>query len=97
LDLNRGVYMNNVDMLKLAQDAIRTVLFMSAPMLVISLAVGLIVSVIQAVTQIQEATLAFVPKIIAVFLSLLLFGPWIIKLIIQFTSGLLTNINNYIY
>lgn len=45
--------MNNVDMLKLAQDAIRTVLFMSAPMLVISLVVGLIVSVIQAVTQIQ--------------------------------------------
>ncbi|WP_353095295.1 flagellar biosynthesis protein FliQ [Tissierella praeacuta] len=89
--------MNNVDMLKLAQDAIRTVLFMSAPMLIISLVVGLIVSVIQAVTQIQEATLAFVPKIVAVFLALLLFGPWMIKLITQFTSGLLTNINNYIY
>ncbi len=89
--------MNNVDMLKLAQDAIRTVLFVSAPMLVISLVVGLIVSVIQAVTQIQEATLAFVPKIVAVFLSLLIFGPWIIKLVTQFTSELLTNINIYIY
>lgn len=89
--------MNNVDMLKLAQDAIRTVLFMSAPMLIISLVVGLIVSVIQAVTQIQEATLAFVPKIVAVFLALLLFGPWMIKLITQFTSELLININNYIY
>lgn len=89
--------MNNVDMLKLAQDAIRTVLFTAAPMLVISLTVGLIVSVIQAVTQIQEATLAFVPKIVAVFLSLLLFGPWIIKLMIQFTSELLININTYIY
>lgn len=89
--------MNNVDMLKLAQDAIRTVLFISAPMLIISLVVGLIVSVIQAVTQIQEATLAFVPKIVAVFLSILLFGPWIIKLITQFTSELLTNINLYIY
>lgn len=89
--------MNNVDMLKIAQDAIRTVLFVSAPMLVVSLAVGLIVSVIQAVTQIQEATLAFVPKIVAVFLSLLLFGPWIIKLVTQFTSELLTNINMYIY
>ncbi|CAK7042769.1 flagellar biosynthesis protein FliQ [Tissierella carlieri] len=89
--------MNNVDMLKLAQDAIRTVLFVSAPMLIISLVVGLIVSVIQAVTQIQEATLAFVPKIVAVFLSLLLFGPWIIKLVTQFTSELLTNINMYIY
>ncbi len=84
-------------MLKLAQDSVRTVLFMSAPMLVISLVVGLIVSVIQAVTQIQEATLAFVPKIIAVFLSILIFGPWIIKLITEFTTSLLNNINNYIY
>lgn len=89
--------MNDVDMLKLAQDAIRTVIFVSAPMLVISLAVGLIVSVIQAVTQIQEATLAFVPKILAVFISLLIFGPWIIKLVTQFTTELLTNINMYVY
>ncbi len=89
--------MNNVDMLKLAQDAIRTVLFSAAPMLIISLTVGLTVSVIQAVTQIQEATLAFVPKIVAVFISMLIFGPWIIKLITEFTSGLLNNINLYIY
>lgn len=89
--------MNNADMLKLAQDAIRTVLFVAAPMLIISLSVGLIVSVIQAVTQIQEATLAFVPKIIAVFISILIFGPWIINLVTEFTSGLLSNINLYIY
>lgn len=89
--------MNNVDMLKLAQDSIRTVLFIASPMLLISLAVGLTVSVIQAVTQIQEATLAFVPKIVAVFISVLIFGPWIIKTITEFTSGLLNNINLYIY
>ncbi len=89
--------MDNIDMLKLAQDAISTVIFAAAPMLVISLVVGLIVSVIQAVTQIQEATLAFVPKIVAVFISLLIFGPWIIKLITQFTSGLFSNINLYVY
>lgn len=89
--------MYNGDMLKLAQDAIRTVLYVSAPMLLLSLIVGLVVSIIQAVTQIQEATLAFVPKIIAVFLSLLLFGPWIIKLMTQFAEDLLTNINLYIY
>ena len=87
----------NGDMLKLAQDAIRTVLFVAAPMLVISLTVGLIVSVIQAVTQIQEATLAFVPKIVAVFISILIFGPWILKLLTQFASELLTNINLYVY
>lgn len=89
--------MNNVDMIKLAQDAIRTVLFSSAPMLIISLIVGLIISIIQAVTQIQEATLSFVPKIIAVFVSMLLFGPWIIKLLIQLTTDLFTNINLYIF
>ena len=89
--------MSNVDMLKLAQDAITTVIFTAAPMLIISLTVGLIVSVIQAVTQIQEATLAFVPKIIAVFLSLLIFGPWIIRLISEFASGLLMNLNLYVY
>ena len=89
--------MNNVDMLKLAQDAITTVIFTAAPMLLISLIVGLIVSVIQAVTQIQEATLAFVPKILAVFISLLIFGPWIIGIITEFASGLLMNLNLYVY
>lgn len=89
--------MNDVDMLKLAQDAITTVIFTAAPMLVISLTVGLIVSVIQAVTQIQEATLAFVPKIVAVFLSLLIFGPWIAGLLAEFASGLLMNLNLYVY
>ena len=73
--------MSNVDMIKLAQDAIRTVLFSAAPMLIVSLIVGLIVSIVQAVTQIQEATLSFVPKIIAVFISMLIFGPWIFRLL----------------
>lgn len=88
--------MSQGDILKLAQDAIRTILMVSAPMLLFSLVVGLIVSIIQAITQIQEATLAFVPKIVAVLLSLVIFGPWILKVITQFTSNLLTNINLYI-
>ena len=88
--------MNHGDVLKLAQDAIKTILTISAPMLIFSLVVGLIVSIIQAVTQIQEATLAFVPKIVADFLSLIIFGPWILNVITQFTSDLLININNYI-
>lgn len=88
--------MNHSDALKLAQDAIRTVLLISAPMLGFSLVVGLIVSVLQAVTQIQEATLSFVPKIIAVLLSLIIFGPWILRFITEFTSELFTNVNLYI-
>ncbi len=88
--------MNQGDVLKLAQEAIRTILMVSAPMLIFSLIVGLIVSIIQAVTQIQEATLAFVPKIVAVLLSLIIFGPWILRVVTQFTTDLLANVNLYI-
>ena len=61
----------------IAQEAIKVVLMISAPILGLGLLVGLIVSIIQATTQIQEATLSFIPKIIAVSLTLLVFGPWI--------------------
>lgn len=88
--------MGQADVLKLAQDAIKTIFKTASPMLIISLIVGLIVSIIQAVTQIQEATLAFVPKILAVFLSLIIFGPWILQEIIEFTVDLWTNISLYI-
>jgi flagellar biosynthetic protein FliQ len=80
----------------LAGQALFTVLKVSAPMLGIGLIVGLLVSIFQATTQIQEQTLAFVPKIIAVFLSLLIFGPWILNIMIDFTSQLLGNLANYI-
>ncbi|QJD83366.1 flagellar biosynthesis protein FliQ [Cohnella herbarum] len=80
----------------LAGQALFTVLKVSAPMLGIGLIVGLIVSIFQATTQIQEQTLAFVPKIIAVFLALLIFGPWILNIMVDFTSRLLGNLANYI-
>lgn len=88
--------MSEGDIIKIAQSAIRTILTASAPMLIFSLVVGLVISIFQAVTQIQESTLAFVPKIIAVLLALVIFGPWILKVLTEFTSGLLTNINSYI-
>ncbi|BBI34425.1 flagellar biosynthesis protein FliQ [Cohnella abietis] len=80
----------------LAGQALFTVLKVSAPMLGVGLIVGLMVSIFQATTQIQEQTLAFVPKIIAVFLSLLIFGPWILNIMIDFTSRLLGNLASYI-
>lgn len=80
----------------LAGQAVYTVLKISAPMLVIALVVGLIVSIFQATTQIQEQTLAFVPKIVAVFVALLLFGPWILTTMVDFTYGILNNLSNYI-
>ena len=74
--------------IKLAEQAIYMIIILSAPMLLIALAVGLIVSVFQAMTQIQEQTLAFIPKILAVFLSLILFGPWMLTLLLDFTRDL---------
>lgn len=80
----------------LAGQAIYTVLKASAPMLIVALVVGLIVSIFQATTQIQEQTLAFVPKILAVFLALLVFGPWILTTMVDFTYGILNNLSHYI-
>lgn len=63
--------------LDLMQRALMTVMLTSAPMLLMGLVVGLIVSIFQTVTSIQEQTLAFVPKILAVFVAIIIFGPWI--------------------
>lgn len=82
--------------ISLAGQAVYTVLKVSAPMLVLALAVGLLVSIFQATTQIQEQTLAFVPKIIMVLVALLLFGPWILTTLVDFTHGILDNLYKYI-
>ncbi|MMZ63511.1 Flagellar biosynthetic protein FliQ [compost metagenome] len=80
----------------LAGQAVFTVLKVSAPMLIIALVVGLLISIFQATTQIQEQTLAFVPKIVAVLIALLLFGPWMLTTLVDFTYGILNNLSNYI-
>ncbi|MNJ37598.1 Flagellar biosynthetic protein FliQ [compost metagenome] len=80
----------------LAGQAVFTVLKVSAPMLILGLTVGLIVSIFQATTQIQEQTLAFVPKIVAVLIALLLFGPWILTTLVDFTYSIFNNLASYI-
>lgn len=80
----------------LASEAVFVILKASAPMLVLALVVGLLVSIFQATTQIQEQTLAFVPKIVAVFVSIIIFGPWILNTVIDFTYNLLNNLHQYI-
>jgi flagellar biosynthetic protein FliQ len=79
-----------------AQEAIKVVLMISAPILGLGLLVGLIVSIVQATTQIQEQTLSFIPKIIAIALSLLVFGPWIMSMMYEFTVKLFENIPTFI-
>jgi len=76
--------------------SIKTALMLSAPMLGFGLVTGLVVSVFQAVTSIQELTLTFIPKILAVFLAMFLFFPWLLQIIIGFTRNILTNFPTYI-
>lgn len=68
--------MNGADVIDVAQDAIWVIIKVSGPVMLVALVVGLVVSMFQALTQIQEMTLTFVPKIIAIFFSLLLFFPY---------------------
>ncbi|WP_058485169.1 flagellar biosynthesis protein FliQ [Defluviitalea phaphyphila] len=80
----------------LAKEALLTTIKVSAPMLLMGLIVGLIVSIFQTVTSIQEQTLAFIPKILAVFISILIFGPWMLTTMIEFINNLYKNMNMYI-
>ncbi|MBN2983611.1 MULTISPECIES: flagellar biosynthesis protein FliQ [Cohnella] len=80
----------------LAGQALFVILKVSAPMLGLGLIVGLIISIFQATTQIHEQTLAFIPKIIAVFVAVLVFGPWILNTLVDFTEQLLGNLASYI-
>ena len=88
--------MNEALVIELGQQTLFTILLMAAPMLGIGLIVGLAVSIFQATTQIQEATLAFIPKIIAVFASIVIFGPWLLSIIITFTTRLFANMGTFI-
>lgn len=76
----------------IGRQAVQTVLLTSAPMLISALVIGLIISIFQAATQINEQTMTFIPKIVTVFVTLLIFGPWIMELLITFTTGIITQI-----
>lgn len=82
--------------IQMAQEALRMVLIISAPMLGLGLLVGLAVSVFQATTSIQEQTLAFIPKIVAVFIAILIFGPWMLRLMVEYVTNVLVNLPYYI-
>ncbi len=76
----------------LSRDAIITALLVAAPMLIIALGVGLVVSVIQSVTQIQEQTLTFVPKLILVGAAFIIGLPWLLQILVKYTSTLIRGI-----
>ncbi|NMB11090.1 MAG: flagellar biosynthesis protein FliQ [Firmicutes bacterium] len=88
--------MTELTIVKLAREALVTVLLVAGPILGLSLLVGLLVSIFQATTQLQEQTLAFVPKILTVLGATVILSPWMLRVMIDFTSRLLSNMNQLI-
>lgn len=84
------------DIIQISSDALYTVVITAAPVLLVSLAVGLIVSIFQTVTSIQEQTLTFVPKILAIFVALLIFGHWMMNNMVEFMIRLWSDFTVYI-
>ena len=88
--------MSETQLLTLMMSAIRVVLMTAAPPLLVGLTVGLLVSIFQTVTSIQDATLTFVPKIIAIFFAIMLFGPFMMSNLLTFMRELYLNMHLYI-
>ena len=88
--------MNVNDVTAIAEEAIYTIIKCAAPMLLVSLCVGLIVSIFQTVTSIQEQTLTFVPKVLAIFLALIIMGHWIMNNMVEFMTKLWSDFNLYL-
>jgi len=78
--------------MEIGRQAIEATLMISGPMLIAALAVGLIISIFQAATQINEATLQFVPKLVAIFLVMILFGPWMLQYMVDYIQRLFGSI-----
>lgn len=88
--------MNQNMVIDLAREALLTVITVAGPLLLLALVVGLLVSIFQTVTSIQEPTLAFVPKILAVFLGLIIFGPWMLNKLVTLITNIYSNFGSYI-
>jgi len=81
---------------EIAERAIWVILLTSGPLLILALVTGLSVSIFQATTQIQEQTLAFVPKIVSVLVGIVVFGPWMLARVTTFTADIFENLGRYI-
>lgn len=82
--------------LSLGRDAIWTTVLLAAPLLVSALVVGLIVSIVQAVTQINESTLTFIPKMLTIVIVMIIMAPWMTQMITAYTTELFTALPNYV-
>ena len=89
--------METFDVLSLSKNAVTLALLLSAPLLLVGMAVGILIALFQAVTQIQEMTLTFVPKIFAVMLALMFFSPWMLIKLTDFTRDLIIRLPELIH
>ena len=88
--------MNPDVIIDLGRDAAQTMILVSAPVLLIALAVGLVIGVLQAATQVQEMTLSFIPKLFAIVVTLALLGRWMMAVLVDYTHRLVTSIPGFI-
>lgn len=88
--------MTSEAVISIAERGIYTVLMISGPLLILALVVGLVVSIFQATTQIQEQTLAFVPKIVAVLVGIVFFGPWMLSYMLSYASEIFSNLTRFV-
>ncbi|EPZ39228.1 MULTISPECIES: flagellar biosynthesis protein FliQ [Anoxybacillus] len=82
--------------IQVAERGVYMVLIVCGPLMLLALAVGLFVSILQATTQIQEQTLAFVPKIVAVLIGLVFFGPWMLSRMISYAYNIFSNLSKFV-
>ena len=88
--------MNENQVIEILVETLYLIIKTSAPMLIASLVIGLILSVLQTITSVQEQTLTFVPKLLGVFLAVMLFGLWIMRSISEFMQYLIENFNVFV-
>ena len=84
------------DVITIAREALYTIIITGAPCLLVSLVIGLLVSVFQTVTSIQEQTLTFVPKILGIFLTIMILGHWMLDMMVNFMTNLWSNMSMYV-
>jgi flagellar biosynthetic protein FliQ len=80
----------------LARNALMVTVLIAAPLLIVALLVGLLVSIVQTVTQVQEQTLSFLPKLVAVGVTFIIALPWMLQLLVQYTTGLLRGLPAFV-
>ncbi len=82
--------------MNLGAEAIKVMIYIGGPLLVTAMVIGIVVSILQAITQINEATLTFIPKIIAIVVVLMVMAPWMLEIMKQYTSDILGNMQEWI-